>query len=110
MDLASERSATQKLENGRMMMERQAKENKAKITELESQMKTRSKAMISSLETKIASLEEQVEVETKFVFCDYSSCDNLHDNLSNNIHENLSMTIPWTISLKIPMITYITLT
>ena len=106
MDLASERSATQKLENGRMMMERQAKENKAKITELESQMKTRSKAMISSLETKIASLEEQVEVETKFVFCDYSSCD----NLSNNIHENLSMTIPWTISLKIPMITYITLT
>ena len=71
MDLSVERSATQKLENGRMLLERQSKEQKAKISELETLMKTRSKAMIASLETKINNLEEQVEIETKLLFLYY---------------------------------------
>ena len=54
-ELASERSNSQKLENGRMLLERQNKELKAKLQELEAQMKTRSKATIQSLESKVSS-------------------------------------------------------
>ncbi len=64
-ELAAERSNTQKLENARMVMERQNKELKAKLAELEDQMKTRSKATIASLESKITNLEEQLEVEAR---------------------------------------------
>ncbi len=65
VELAAERSNTQKLENARMVMERQNKELKAKLAELEDQMKTRSKATIASLESKIGNLEEQLEVEAR---------------------------------------------
>ena len=65
MELATERSNTQKLENGRLLLERQNKEMKAKLQELEVQMKTRSKATIASLESKIGNLEEQLDVETR---------------------------------------------
>ncbi|KAI0207651.1 hypothetical protein LSAT2_007632 [Lamellibrachia satsuma] len=65
MELATERSNTQKLENGRLLLERQNKEMKAKLQELEVQMKTRSKATITSLESKIGNLEEQLDVETR---------------------------------------------
>ena len=64
-ELAAERSNTQKLENARMVMERQNKELRAKLGELEDQMKTRSKATIASLESKISNLEEQLEVEAR---------------------------------------------
>ena len=48
-----------------MVLERQNREIKAKLSEMESQLRTRSKAMVSSLENKIASLEEQLEQEAK---------------------------------------------
>ena len=64
-ELAAERSNTQKLENARMVMERQNKELKAKLSEMEDQMKTRSRATIASLESKISNLEEQLEVEAR---------------------------------------------
>lgn len=48
-----------------MMLERQNKEMASKLAELEAQMKTRSKATIQSLESKIANLEEQLEVEAR---------------------------------------------
>ena len=66
MELAGERSNTQKLENGRLLLERANKEMKAKLQELESQMKTRSKATITSLESKIGNLEEQLDVEARY--------------------------------------------
>nr|XP_006826038.1 PREDICTED: myosin-10-like isoform X2 [Saccoglossus kowalevskii] len=64
-ELAAERSSTQRLENSRMLLERQNKELKAKLQELEVVAKTRSKATINQLEIKIANLEEQLEQETK---------------------------------------------
>ena len=65
-ELASERSSTQKLESAKMMLERQNKEMKAKLQEMEQQMRTRSKATIAALESKIANLEEQLEAEAKY--------------------------------------------
>ncbi|XP_054717131.1 LOW QUALITY PROTEIN: myosin heavy chain, non-muscle-like [Uloborus diversus] len=64
-DLASERSNTQKLENNRMILERQNKELRAKLQELETSQRTRTKATIAALEAKVAQIEEQLDMETK---------------------------------------------
>ncbi|PSN45224.1 Myosin-11 [Blattella germanica] len=64
-DLAAERSTTQKLETGRMLLERQNKELKAKLVELETAQRTKTKATIATLESKINNLEEQLEAEAK---------------------------------------------
>ncbi|XP_069684967.1 myosin heavy chain, non-muscle isoform X2 [Periplaneta americana] len=64
-DLAAERSTTQKLETGRMLLERQNKELKAKLVELETAQRTKTKATIAALESKINNLEEQLEAEAK---------------------------------------------
>lgn len=64
-DLTSERSVTQKLENQRLQLERQNKELKEKLAELEGQIRTRTKATIAALEGKVANLEEQLDLETK---------------------------------------------
>jgi len=63
--LASERSTSQKLENAKMMLERQNKEMKAKLAELEQQMRTHSKATFAALESKVANLEEQLDGEAR---------------------------------------------
>ncbi|XP_067006005.1 myosin heavy chain, non-muscle isoform X2 [Anabrus simplex] len=64
-DLAGERSTTQKLETGRMLLERQNKELKAKLVELETAQRTKTKATIAALESKINQLEEQLDTEAK---------------------------------------------
>ncbi|KAI5723847.1 hypothetical protein M8J76_011739 [Diaphorina citri] len=64
-DLLAERSQTQKLESNRMLIERQNKELKAKLAELETSQRTKTKATINALETKISNLEEQLETEVK---------------------------------------------
>ncbi|XP_023708183.1 myosin heavy chain, non-muscle isoform X2 [Cryptotermes secundus] len=64
-DLAAERSTTQKLETGRMLLERQNKDLKAKLVELETAQRTKTKATIATLESKINNLEEQLEAEAK---------------------------------------------
>ncbi|XP_052768982.1 myosin heavy chain, non-muscle-like isoform X3 [Mya arenaria] len=64
-DLQSERSVTQKLETHRMQLERANKEMKEKLSELEGQIRTRTKATIAALEGKVANLEEQLDLETK---------------------------------------------
>lgn len=46
-------------------MERQNKELKLKLTELEGAVKSKYKATIAALEAKIGQLEEQLDVETK---------------------------------------------
>ncbi|NXM23530.1 MYH9 protein, partial [Oxyruncus cristatus] len=64
-DLNAERSNAQKNENARQQMERQNKELKLKLQEMENAVKSKYKATITALETKIAQLEEQLEMETK---------------------------------------------
>nr|CAG4640602.1 EOG090X00BY [Eulimnadia texana] len=64
-DLAAERSVSQKLENQRALLEKQNKELKAKLSELETSQRARTKATITALEAKVANLEEQLENEAK---------------------------------------------
>ncbi|XP_043216625.1 myosin heavy chain, non-muscle-like isoform X2 [Amphibalanus amphitrite] len=64
-ELAAERSTTQKLESSRMMLERQNKELKAKLQELEGDQRSRTKATIAALESKLRNLDEQLEGEAK---------------------------------------------
>ncbi|XP_069510474.1 myosin-9 [Ambystoma mexicanum] len=64
-DVNAERSNAQKNENARQQMERQNKELKAKLQEMEGAVKSRFKASITALEAKIAQLEEQLDTETK---------------------------------------------
>ncbi|KAM4604324.1 myosin-10 isoform 1-T1 [Polymixia lowei] len=64
-ELTGERSAAQKSENARQQMERQNKELKAKLGELEGAVKSKFKASIAALEAKILQLEEQLEQEAK---------------------------------------------
>lgn len=66
-DLNAERSNAQKNENARQQMERQNKELKVKLQEMESAVKSKYKATITALEAKIAQLEEQLDMETKYV-------------------------------------------
>lgn len=48
-----------------MLLERQNKDLKAKLTELETSQRSKTKATISALESKISNLEEQLEAEAK---------------------------------------------
>ncbi|CAJ0937909.1 unnamed protein product [Ranitomeya imitator] len=64
-ELSGERSSAQKSENARQQLERQNKELKAKLQELEGTVKSKFKATIATLESKIAQLEEQLEQEAK---------------------------------------------
>ena len=65
MDLSLEQSVTQKLETTLQQLERQNKDLKEKLSELEGNLRTRTKATIAALEGKCANLEEQLDVETK---------------------------------------------
>ncbi|XP_051569315.1 myosin-9-like isoform X1 [Myxocyprinus asiaticus] len=65
IELTAERSTSQRLEGARSQMERQNKELKLKLTELEGTVKSKYKATIAAMEAKIAQLEEQLDVETR---------------------------------------------
>lgn len=65
MELGTEKSATQKLESSKLVLERQNKELKAKLAELETAARTKTKGVITSLELKVANLEEQLEAESR---------------------------------------------
>jgi len=69
LDLTSERSTSQKIEGERALLERQNKELKGKLAELDAQLKMRSKVTIQALEGRIANLEEQLEIEARFAQC-----------------------------------------
>ncbi|XP_073500208.1 myosin-9 [Phyllobates terribilis] len=64
-DLNAERSNAQKNENARQQLDRQNKELKTKLQELEGSVKSKFKASITALEAKITQLEEQLDAETK---------------------------------------------
>uniref|UniRef100_A0A8C9WA62 Myosin-9 n=1 Tax=Scleropages formosus TaxID=113540 RepID=A0A8C9WA62_SCLFO len=65
VELTAERSASQRLEGARSQMERQNKELKLKLQEMEGAVKSKYKASLAALEAKIAQLEEQVDIETR---------------------------------------------
>ncbi|KAI4888399.1 hypothetical protein NFI96_018868, partial [Prochilodus magdalenae] len=64
-ELAAERSNSQRLEAARSQLDRQTKELKAKLQELEGSVKSKFKSSITALEAKIAQLEEQLDNECK---------------------------------------------
>lgn len=64
-ELQTERSTSQKNESARQQLERQNKELKAKLQEMENQVKSKFKSSISALEAKVAQLEEQLEQENR---------------------------------------------
>ncbi|XP_033121498.1 myosin-10-like isoform X2 [Anneissia japonica] len=64
-ELETERSSNHHLENNRSTLERQNKELRAKLAEMENSMKLKMKSQIQSLETKVQQLEEQLDVETR---------------------------------------------
>ncbi|XP_036426514.1 myosin-9a [Colossoma macropomum] len=64
-ELAAERSNSQRLEGARSQLDRQNKELKAKLQELEGSVKSKYKSSITALEAKIAQLEEQLDNESK---------------------------------------------
>uniref|UniRef100_A0A672T8U3 Myosin-11-like n=1 Tax=Sinocyclocheilus grahami TaxID=75366 RepID=A0A672T8U3_SINGR len=64
-ELQAERTTSQKNESARQLMERQNKELKAKLQEMENQVKSKFKSSITALETKVAQLEEQLDQESR---------------------------------------------
>ncbi|XP_041789381.1 myosin-9-like [Chelmon rostratus] len=64
-ELGTERSTTQRLEGARSQLDRQNKELKLKLQELEGTIKSKYKSSITTLEAKIAQLEEQLDIESK---------------------------------------------
>ncbi|XP_047435458.1 myosin-11a isoform X2 [Mugil cephalus] len=64
-ELQSERTTSQKNESARQQMERQNKDLKAKLQEMENQVKSKFKSSITALEAKVAQLEEQLEQENR---------------------------------------------
>ncbi|KAF4080339.1 hypothetical protein AMELA_G00169360 [Ameiurus melas] len=64
-ELQTERTTSQKNESARQQLERQNKELKAKLQEMENQVKSKFKSSITALEAKVAQLEEQLEQENR---------------------------------------------
>lgn len=64
-ELSAERSSAQKSESARQQLDRQNKELRVKLGELEGTVKNRFKASIGALEAKIGQMEEQLEQEAK---------------------------------------------
>lgn len=65
MELSTERNNSQRAEASRSQLDRQNKELKLKLNDLEGTVKSKYKTTISTLEAKIAQLEEQLDVESK---------------------------------------------
>uniref|UniRef100_A0A1I8IEK4 Paramyosin n=1 Tax=Macrostomum lignano TaxID=282301 RepID=A0A1I8IEK4_9PLAT len=65
VDLQNERAAAQKAESQRISLDRQNKELLAKLADLEQENSRKGRAQVAALEGRIASLEEQLEVESK---------------------------------------------
>ncbi|XP_078286552.1 myosin-9 isoform X2 [Rhinoraja longicauda] len=64
-DLSAERSNAQKAENARQQFDRQNKELKTKLQEMENVVRSKYKASLAALEAKVAQLEEQLDAETR---------------------------------------------
>lgn len=65
-ELAAERSTSQSREGSRQQLERQNRELKAKLQEVEGQGRSKLKASIAALELKLREVEEQLEIESRY--------------------------------------------
>lgn len=65
MELTAERGNSQRLEGLRAQLDRQNKDLKQKLQDLEATVKSKYKSTIAALEAKIPQLEEQLDVEMK---------------------------------------------
>ena len=63
-ELNTERSNSQRSENQRVSLERQNKDLKTKLPELESELRSKTRGIITNLEAKVATLEKQLNVES----------------------------------------------
>lgn len=64
-ELAAERSSSQSREGTRQQLERQNRELKAKMQEMEGQGRSKLKSSIAALEVKLKEVEEQLEIESR---------------------------------------------
>ncbi|KAF7710994.1 myosin-11a isoform X1 [Silurus meridionalis] len=64
-ELQTERATSQKNESARQQLERQNKDLKTKLQEMENQVKSKFKSTITALEAKVLQLEEQLEQENR---------------------------------------------
>uniref|UniRef100_A0A8C4ICJ7 Myosin-11 n=2 Tax=Dicentrarchus labrax TaxID=13489 RepID=A0A8C4ICJ7_DICLA len=64
-ELAAERSSSQTREGSRQQLERQNRELKAKLQEIEGQGRSKLKSSITALEVKLREVEEQLEIESR---------------------------------------------
>lgn len=67
VELSAERGNSQRLEGMRSQLDRQNKDLKQKLQELEGAVKSRYKSTIAALEAKVTQLEEQLDIEMKWV-------------------------------------------
>lgn len=65
VELTAERGNSQRLEGLRSQLDRQNKDLKQKLQELEGAVKSKYKSTIAALEAKIPQLEEQLDIEMK---------------------------------------------
>ncbi|XP_070704562.1 myosin-11-like isoform X4 [Pempheris klunzingeri] len=64
-ELAAERSSSQSREGSRQQLERQNRDLKAKLQEIEGQGRSKLKSSIAALEVKLREVEEQLEIESR---------------------------------------------
>lgn len=64
-ELAAERSTSQTKEASRQQLDKQNRELKAKLQELEGQGRSKLKSSITTLEAKLREVEEQLEIESR---------------------------------------------
>ncbi len=64
-ELHVERSNAQRMESGWQQMERQNKEQRSKLLEMEGQVKSKQRASVAALETKVQQMEDQVDHESR---------------------------------------------
>lgn len=65
VELTAERGNSQRLEGLRSQLDRQNKDLKQKLQDLEAAVKSKYKSTIAALEAKIPQLEEQLDIEMK---------------------------------------------
>lgn len=75
MQLAGERTLVQKSEGARESLERQNKDLKTRLTELEGAVRGKHRVSVAALESKIENMEEQLEQERQCVL--HGSCKRL---------------------------------
>lgn len=64
-ELTAERNAAQSREGSRQQLERQNRELKAKLQEMEGQGRSKLKSTVAALEAKLREVEEQLEAESR---------------------------------------------